>query len=313
MISSPEPNTYGQYARTSLIADYVELTALKQPVKRGIVAEFFADTGWDLGLIVPSENGSADQSTTALNEQIDNAQYMASVVFEHMDERSRILGNRYPYALADDIVTLKDGTDLESSPYLAMLSLTIAHAFNVTVAQRPVELFEQVVTRVLADRGLLSAGVAAARRDSGCFETALCMVCEGVGLKAEPNAVARLARAHDEGVDVLCHFNWEDDIRNNAWVFIGQVTVGRSDSWLRKIREPSPAEWAQLVGINNRPVPFLAVPHHVEQRMMDRLSTNGEGVVLDRLRLVRFKEENDCAEREIVRAVTQECVESLMG
>ena len=47
--------------------------------------------------------------------------------------------------------------------------------------------------------------------------------------------------------------------------------------------------------------------------MMDRLSTNGEGVVLDRLRLVRFKEENDCAEREIVRAVTQECVESLMG
>ena len=313
MISSPEPNTYGQYARTSLIADYVELTALKQTVKRGIVAEFLADTGWDLELIVPSEDSSADQSTTALNEQIDNAQFMASVVFEHMDERSRILGNRYPYALADDLVTLKDGTDLESSPYLAMLSLTIAHAFNVTVGQRPVELFEQVVTRVLADRGLLSAGVAAARRDGACFETALCMVCENVGLKAKPNAVPRLAMAHDEGVDVLCHFNWEDDIRNNAWVFIGQVTVGRSDSWLRKIREPSPAAWAQLVGINNRPVPFLAVPHHVEQRMMDRLSTNGEGVVLDRLRLVKFKEENDCAEREIVRAVAQECVESLMG
>ena len=46
---------------------------------------------------------------------------------------------------------------------------------------------------------------------------------------------------------------------------------------------------------------------------MERLSTNVDGIVLDRLRLVRFKEKNNCAEREIVRAVAEECVESLMG
>ena len=47
--------------------------------------------------------------------------------------------------------------------------------------------------------------------------------------------------------------------------------------------------------------------------MMEMLTVDGRGVVLDRLRLVRFKRENDDEEREIIQAVLGEDVEPLAG
>ena len=47
--------------------------------------------------------------------------------------------------------------------------------------------------------------------------------------------------------------------------------------------------------------------------MMEWLTEEGQAVVLDRLRLVRFKEEIKADELEIVRAVVGEEVEPLMG
>ena len=58
-------------------------------------------------------------------------------------------------------------------------------------------------------------------------------------------------------------------------------------------------------------MPFLAVPHHVERQTMEWLTGEGPAIVLDRLRLVRFKEEIKANELEIIRAVVQEEVEPL--
>ena len=314
MIANLEPDLYGPYARASLIADYVELLALKNPVHRGTVVDFLSDSnGWDLGLMQESEDNSPDYQETALAERHDQAQEKADIVFDLMKERCCTLAERYPFAITDGMVSCDPNIDYESSPYLAILSLTIAHAFKVSSSQKPTELFEQVVTKVLRDRGLRSVGVAAARRTSNSFSAALSKACDTVGLKANPHGAPIRKRAHDEGVDILCHSSWDDDLRANAWVFIGQVTVGRSDIWIQKIKEPSPKTWAALVGIQNRPLPFLAVPHHVESPMMEKLGSDGDGVVLDRIRLVRFKNGNDHEEREIIRAVAQECVEPLLG
>ena len=315
VISSPEPDTYGQYARASLLADYVELLALKgQPVRRATVADFLADSAWNLELILPIEGGAPPpEQHDALSERLDDADEAASIVFRQLDERRNILADRYPFEIEGDLVSIGRGVDREASAYVAVLALTIAHAFNVRSNSRPAVLFERTVTSVLHARGLSSVGFAAIRRQCGTFDEALHIACREIGLKAAPDAAPRLAKAHDERVDVLCHIGWEQDLRPGTWGFIGQVTVGRSDSWSTKIKEPSPCRWKSFAGTGIPPSPFLAVPHHVERPMMEMLTVDGRGVVLDRLRLVRYKHHNDGDEREIIQAVLGEEVEPLAG
>ena len=320
MITSPEPDIYGQYARASLLADYVELIALQgQSVRRSIVADFLSDTDdtWDLGLIRPAESGTFDEESRGLGGQIDKAQEDASIVFRQIAERNYILADRYPFEISGDIVSLGSNVDRESNPYVAVLALTVAHAFKVASACRTralFDLFERTVTSVLRARGLPTVGLAAVRRGVGSFEDALRAACECIGLKAAPDAAPTLAKAHDEGGDVLCHFGWEQDLRPGTWGFIGQVTVGKSDSWRAKIKEPSPATWARLTGTWVQPMPFLAVPHHVERPMMEKLTVDGgQAIVLDRLRLVRFKNRTSAEEQKVIQAVLQEDIEPLAG
>ena len=316
VIRSPEPDIYGPYARASLLADYVELIALQgQSVRRATVADFLSDSDntWDLELIRSATDDPLAEESRALSEQIDRAQEDASIVFRQMDERRHMLADRYPFEISGDIVSLGRDVDREANPYVAVLALTIAHAFRVETWCRPEALFERTVTGVLRARGIPSVGLAAARREAGSFEEALRAACECIGLKAVPDAAPMLANAHDEGVDVLCHVGWEQDLRPGTWGFIGQVTVGRSDSWRRKIKEPSPATWALLTGTFLQPMPFLAVPHHVERPMMEKLTVDGQAVVLDRLRLVGFKDETNDEERAVIQAVLEEEIEPFTG
>ena len=314
VITAPELNTYGRYARVSLLADYAELLALKgQPVKRATLADFLADNGWNLQLIQLPESDHIDDESRELSEHLDEAHEVASVVFRQMDERRDVLAERYPFEITDDAVALDSRVDLEASEYAVVLALTIAHAFNVSSMHRPEEMFERIVTKVLRTRGLSSTGLAAQRRKGGSFAAALRIACEEVGLKAAPDAAPRRARAHDEGVDILCHIAWEEDLRPGTWGFIGQVTVGHSDSWEEKIKEPSPEQWKLFTGTRVPPSPFLAVPHHVERPTMEFLTSKSGAIVLDRLRLVRFKDEIEADEREIMQAVIGEDVEPLAG
>ena len=315
VISTPEPDTYGQYARASLLADYAELLALNgQPVGRAAIADFLADNDWNLELVQPAEvDAPLPEEPEAPPAQLDDADEAASIVFRQLDERRHVLADCYPFELADDTISVRQEIDREANAYVAILALTIAHAFRVASRSRPEALFEQTVTSVLRTRGLSSVGLGAVRRQAGSFEEALRVACEEVGLRATPDAAPRLARAHDEGVDVLCHIGWENDLRPGTWGFIGQATVAKSDSWGVKITEPKPHPWARRVGTWILPLPFLAVPHHVERPMMQKLTFDGQAVVLDRLRLVRFKEENDGEEREVIQAVLEEEIEPLTG
>lgn len=319
MMRKLDPDIYGRYARASLLADYVELIALQgQPVRRSTVADYLLKTDdvWNLELIRSNESNPLDEESRGSSEQDEKARANARTVFDQMDERHYILADRYPFEISDDIVSLGHGVDRESNPYVAVLALTVAHAFQVASASRPAplfELFERTVEGVLRARGLPTVGLAAVRRRVRPFEKALRVACERIGLKAAPDAAPTLAMAHDEGVDVLCHLDWEQDLRPGTWGFIGQVTVGRSDSWRTKIKEPSPATWALLTGTRVPPMPFLAVPHHVERDMMAKLTLDGQAIVLDRLRLVGFKDGTSAEEQEVIQAVLQEEVEPLKG
>ena len=314
MITAPELNTYGPYARASLLADYVELLALKgDPVKRATLAGFLAHNDWNLELIQSPESDRLDGESSDLSEQLDEAHEVASVVFRQIDERHEVLAERYPFEITDDAVALDCRVDLEANAYAAVLTLTIAHAFGVSSMHRPDEMFERIVLKVLQARGLSATGVAMHRREGSSFEAALRIACEEVGLKADPDAAPRRAKAHDEGVDILCHIGWEEDLRPGTWGFIGQVTVGRSDSWERKINEPSPDQWKLFTGTWVPPSPFLAVPHHVERPTMEFLTSKSGAVVLDRLRLVGFKDGVEAGERDIIQTVIGEDVEPIAG
>ena len=315
MIAAPELNTYGPYARASLLADYVELLALKgDPVKRATLADYLADNDWNLGLIQSPESDRVDAESSDLSEQLDEAQEVASVVFRQIDERREVLAERYPFEVTNDAVALDCRVDLEANAYAAVLALTIAHAFGVSSMHRPYEMFERIVLKVLQTRGLSSTGLAMHRREGRSFEAALQIACEEVGLKADPDAAPRRARAHDEGVDILCHIGWEEGLRPGTWGYSSaMVTVGRSDSWERKINEPSPDQWKLFTGTWVPPSPFLAVPHHVERPTMEFLTSKSGAIVLDRLRLVGFKNGIEAGERDIIQAVIGEDVEPLAG
>ena len=68
-----------------------------------------------------------------------------------------------------------------------------------------------------------------------------------------------------------------------------------------------------MTGTGVPPSPFLAVPHHVERPTMEFLTLKGGAIVLDRLRLVGFKDEIEASERELIQAVIGEDVEPLAG
>ena len=318
MIPSPDPDTYGQYARASLLADYAELLVLnRQPVRHATLADFLADNirSWDLELMQSAQLHSPDEQPEGMSEHIDEARRRATIVFEQIVERRDMLGCLYPFLVTSDHseVVLRDNLDLESNAYVSILMLTVAHAFKLESPHSLEHLFEEVVTKTLGVRGLRSTGLAAHRRKSGSFPEALKIACQEVGLKAAPDAAPVLAHAHDEGVDVLCHFGWEEDLRPSTWAFIGQATVGKSDTWENKLGEPRPKPWADRMGTWTLPLPFLAVPHHIERPMMERLAKSGEALVLDRLRLAKFRGEIGDEEREVIRAVAEREVEPLAG
>ena len=103
VIGTPELNTYGPYARASLLADYIEVLALKgQPVKHTTVADFLADNGWKLqhlNLIQSPENDEPDEESTILADQLDEAQEAASIAFRQIEERRDVLEGRIPSRL----------------------------------------------------------------------------------------------------------------------------------------------------------------------------------------------------------------------
>ena len=318
MICGLEPDTYGQYARASLLADYVELLALKRKgrgVRKSIVADFLADNDWNLELIDLPAVGQPDDGLTTTSDRRDDAGSAASIVFDQIAERHDVLTPQsYPFDVSAHGISLRPDFDHESSPYVAALAITVAHAFRVLPLEQVAPLFERMVTTVLRRRGLRSVCLAELRRSRHSFDGALLDACEAIGLKAAPNAAPTLTHAHDEGVDVLCHLGWDGaTLRAGTWGFIGQATVGRSDTWPRKIKEPSPSSWARRIGTRVRPLPFLAVPHHVEQRTMVKLTDDADAMVLDRLRLVRFKEGVDGDEQDVIRAVAGEDIEPLVG
>jgi hypothetical protein len=281
------------------------------------LADLVSDRSWIAKLDELFEGGSikprgdfeepADDDGEAAGEELGVAQ--ANRVFDVLDERSDFLGEGYPFVVADDL-QVKDGVNPRESPYVALLAITLAHAHKLEMEHDPKQVLEDAVTSALTARGLEAINVGAISREGHDFRETVRRSGTAVGLKPTPTAAVTHTHAKEEGVDALAHLPWGDP-RTGAWVFLGQATCGQSDNWSAKIGEPKPDTWRALLNSGILPLPFLAVPHHVEPPHWSKLMQDHGKLVLDRIRLARFRDEVTATETAIIDAVLSVGVEEL--
>jgi len=320
----PDIDAYGTYARASSLADYVELLAIHgHELSRSQLGDLIGDEGWTKKMNelfrVPDDAPAGDfeedeEAATggAPGDPIGTAQ--AGRVFDVLAERVEILGDSYPFTLGE-IVELRPGINIQESPYIALLALTIAHAHSVVVqpdpaqpAVDPKQVLEAVVVEVLKRLPLEAANVGEVSRASNDFRDTVTTVGTAIGLQPTPGATISLKNANEEGVDVVGHFA-RSDLRAGHWVFIGQVTCAKSNQWKGKLAEPIGPDWQSYLNLAFEPLGFLAIPHHADTSHLTKLVRGRKRVILDRLRLARFSNGVSGDERAIIDAVCAAGVE----
>ena len=306
----PTIDAYGRYARASNLADHLELLCLLgKSLSRSGLADLISDRAWVAKMEelfdVPAlemrgefEDPSEEEAAATAD---DPGSVQADRVFNVLGERAELLGGLYPFEIADEL-KMRAGVDPRKSPYVALLAITLAHAHRINVDHDPTRVLEASVVLALACRGLQAVDVAAAARDGDDFPATVERAAEAVDLRARPATVITMTHANDEGVDTLAHLPW-GDLRIGAWGFLGQATCEKSDGWPAKIREPSQEHWKSMLNLGIIPFAFLAVPHHVEPPQFAKLVGDAGRMVLDRIRLARYREDVSEAEAEIVSAV----------
>ena len=253
-------DAYGTYARASALADFLELLAIqKQSMTRASLLDLIHDNSWTLraaeNFSIPGEDPSADDE--------------GERVFNLIDERVAILGDRYPFK-TDNAGRL---TFKNKSPrcYLALLALTVAHAYKLRTPVSVTDTFESTVEDVVKRPGWYAINFAAVRKGKR-FANALEASGNVLRLETTTETAPRNIYAQDENVDTIVHVPW-CTVRKGRWTMIGQVTCAMSNEWETKMKEPSEERWRLLLGECTAPRVFLAVPHHAEPKhRLDLLS-----------------------------------------
>ena len=303
----PNVDVYGTYARASAVADFVELLALHElRPSRAAIADYIGDLSWGAKIhetfLTPEEIvGSDDDSGEGLGSDAEDA---TERVFTLLADRNASLGEQYPFRLDLDEGRL-EVADSAPSPYLALLAITVAHAFKIGGGPNPRTVFEDTVSQALASAGHKSINFSRLRKDHGSFGEALTAAGPYLGLRPVPRAAPVSGSAQDAGADVLAHVSagYIPGSSVGAWTLVGQVTCGQSDTWGKKLGEVEVPAWKARLGSVVPPQAFLAVPHHAEHRHLLTLVTNSEQMVLDRLRLARMLNQVSGDERAILDAV----------
>lgn len=295
ILIEPDIDRYGQDARVSALADYLELAALAgHRVTIAALQDLIVDNEWVRRPI----------RRYLLPEDVeDDPDSWADAVFAMIAERGAQLGDLYPFEVSGRSVRMKDPSFArEESRYLSLLAITVVHACGITGVGSPEAILEDVVADTLAHLGISSVNIGATDRGTG-FVEALQNGAKALDLWAMQDPRPRSSRAKDVGVDTLAGFVWRDHRQAGHWLVIGQVTAAQSQHWAMKLAQPEPARWATYLQELLHPQVFLAVPHHVQDDHLRNLMESRRGVIIDRLRIVANKADNTIAERVLIKAM----------
>jgi hypothetical protein len=261
-------------------------------ITQAALADAIYDNGWG--------RRPVRQFITPVGE--DDPVDMASSVFSLIADRKAQLQALYPFDLSrNSLKCVVNAPDYFDSAYVGLLAITVVHAWDVPCEVDPKPVLEDVAARALAAAGIQTYNIGATERGSG-FDAALTGAAQTLGLSRVAQVFGS-RHAQDAGVDTLGAFCWRDSRPAGKWLFIGQATVGKSDTWSGKLGEPSPPRWAKLLVEYLHPQSFLTVPHHVETEHLRDLLTDARGVVVDRLRLIPLITANSEDQVQLIRAM----------
>ncbi len=309
----PRKDAYGAEADSTHLADYLELLAIAdRPMRRAELADYLDDLKWTIRSRELYHAAVTGPDEEPYEDDVEGGPGMSPAteasdrVFELLADRAELLGDLYPFELADGR-TVRRTPEAQHDAYLVLLAITVAHHYDVATGTPAERVFEAVVAQAMRARGLRTFNMADAGRGPGDFRDAVEAAGREIGLVAAPDAAPSRTHANEEGVDTVSHLGW-GDTRPGHWIFIGQATCGQSGSWQGKIQEPWQDQWQLMLGSSIRPSAYLAVPHHVETAQMMHLSTGTSRLVLDRLRLCRHIDPVTRPQQEMIDAVVAEGV-----
>ena len=311
----PRIDAYGTYARASALADFVELWALhRQPKSRSDVADYIDDNGWGSivreTFVIPDDTSDSEWDDEDLGPDAEAA---VDRVFTQIEARQAYLGSDYPF-LFDNESGYLTPTDASPTPYLALLALTIAHAYRIDVGRSPPhDVFEDTVARALREAGHAAVNFSKIRGAFSVFAEALKNAGPALSLRTVPSGALVSKWAQDEGGDVIAqvHSGFSPSGGIGAWALVGQVTCAKSDKWTQKITEVKERAWGSWLDTQVPIQSFLAVPHQVETRHLEKLVSGDGRVVLDRLRLTAMLRTVSHAELSIFESIRSTPIASL--
>jgi hypothetical protein len=285
MNRSIDPEIHGSDLRISCLADFVELEAFKGNASRteAEIADYIGDCGWER-LLEPRYEGAGIDPYVRHADAQDNNRERASAVLTLIEQRRAILGEAYPFEFGPG---RRVERQREAKVYLWYLFVSLVHGLNLPDVPLPSEEFEKVVAIGLQHAGLPSVTVGTAA-GAGNFEVKVRSMAEQFrGLVATIDEALVSRSQNDGGIDTFGMFRCGIDNRHAQWVFIGQSTVGKSESWLKKIHEPNPVFWEDVFGGRVIPIPFFATPHHIPDDFLLYL-TRHKRCLIDRIRLTNW-------------------------
>jgi hypothetical protein len=300
---SPNLDAYGTYARVSAIADWLELCAWHgRRVNRAQLEDLVYDYGW----VTKSPHQFTESSPVDTADSPgggffpDIPELWSEAVYSALQERQGTLGARWPFTIRGDWEVVPSPTLNSRSPYLALLCITVAHAWDLPTSIKPTSLVEATVARAMRSKGLSVVEMGTGDRAGMNFQANLEDTSARLGLRCMSPAVPAKLHAKDAGVDTMCMIGWQDGRAGGQWLSIGQVTITKSDRWEAKLQEPRPDNWAGYLLEPLPPIRFLAVPHHVERAHLAYLVGPATGAVVDRVRLTLDLTDTSAEERAMI-------------
>lgn len=273
---------HGQELRSSCLADCVEMQAAKgmSAFTEADLADRINDSGW-LRLLEPRLVGDGHEFERIGNKQ-DQSRDAARRVFEMLAQRKTLLSDKYPFNIEHGRLVLKPN---EGEVYLWFLFVSLVHGFALTGIPDPTVEFEKVVSLGLSNIGLPSMTVGTSTLGNNFEARVASITQEFPHLVGTLDEAVRSRSANDGGIDTFASLRCANDTRHGHWAFVGQSTVGKSDSWKLKIQEVFPNFWHKVFGERVTAIPFFATPHHIQDDYLHSLFQNHERCLLDRIRL----------------------------
>lgn len=280
-----EPGVYGKDLRLSCLADFLELEAAIRGRSRSEadLADDIANNEWRR-LLEPRYTGGGMEESSQAGELQDESRERAAEVLSVIEQRAELLGQTYPFQLADQRLLRREA----NGSYLWFLFVSMSHGLGVPDAPDSTVEFEKVVAGALTFAGIPAITVGTVAGSGDFAEKVRSIANEFAGLVPTLDQAIHSVSQNDGGIDTFGMLRCGRDRRHAQWAFVGQSTVGQTESWKTKIHEPLPPFWQRVFGGRIIPIAFFATPHHIPNDYLHKLAADHDRCIFDRIRLASW-------------------------